>query len=142
SACRPRAFVATPATQCLMDEFVAANRRLWNEWTAINAGSAFYDVEQFKAGGVRLRSYELDEIGDLAGKDVLHLQCHFGLDTLSFARLGARVTGADFSERAVTAARDLSTDLGIEARFVLSDLHDLPNKLEGDFDVVYTSRGV
>jgi SAM-dependent methyltransferase len=75
--------------------------------------------------------------------DLLHLQCHFGIDTLSWARLGARVTGADFSEAAVTLARSVATEIGIDdARFVRSDLYDLPDVLDGDFDVVYTSRGV
>jgi SAM-dependent methyltransferase len=125
-----------------VDEYSESNRALWDEWTGIHLGSEFYDVDRFKEGGIRLREYELDEIGDVDGKDVLHLQCHFGLDTLSFARLGARVTGADFSERAIAAARALSSELGLEARFVLSDVYGLPNNLVGDFDVVYTSRGV
>jgi SAM-dependent methyltransferase len=121
---------------------LAANRRLWNEWTAINAASAFYDVESFKAGGVRLRAYELEEIGDVRGKELLHLQCHFGMDTLSWARLGARVTGADFSPAAVDRARRLAAELGLQARFVCAELSELPVVLEGQFDVVYTSRGV
>lgn len=125
-----------------VDEYVQANRRLWNEWTAINARSVFYDVESFKRGGVRLRPYEIDEVGDVEGKDLLHLQCHFGLDTLSWARLGARVTGADFSEEAVAMARSLAEETGLPARFVCSDLYELPSVLDGDFDVVYTSRGV
>jgi hypothetical protein len=87
-----------------MDEYSEANRALWDEWTGIHLGSAFYDVERFKEGGVRLRAYELEEIGEVAGKDVLHLQCHFGLDTLTWARLGARVTGVDFAERVIAHA--------------------------------------
>jgi 2-polyprenyl-3-methyl-5-hydroxy-6-metoxy-1,4-benzoquinol methylase len=125
-----------------VDEFVEANRRLWNEWAHVNAASAFYDVEAFKRGGVRLRSYEIEEIGDVAGKDLLHLQCHFGIDTLSWARLGARVTGADFSSEGIELARKLSEELDLPARFVCADLKDLPEELREDFDVVYTSRGV
>ena len=125
-----------------MDEFLAANRRLWNEWTAINATSAFYDVEAFKVGGVRLRPYELDEVGQVAGKDLLHLQCHFGLDSLSWARLGARVTGVDFSPAGIERARALAAELGMAATFVCSELGELPQHLAGDFDVVYASRGV
>src|SRR5215217_2515462 len=82
----------------------AANHALWEEWAAINYRSANYDVAGFKAGGSRLRPYEVEEVGDVAGKDLLHLQCHFGLDTLSWARLGARVTGVDFSEPAIQYA--------------------------------------
>lgn len=122
---------------------IRENNALWDEWTAIHAASAFYDLDGFKRGGLRLREDEIAEIGDVAGRDLLHLQCHFGIDTLSWARLGARVTGADFSGAAIELARSLADELGFpEARFVRSDLYDLPAVLEGDFDVVYTSRGV
>jgi ubiquinone/menaquinone biosynthesis C-methylase UbiE len=118
------------------------NESLWNEWTAIHARSAFYDLEGFKRGGVRLGPEEVAEIGDVRGKDLLHLQCHFGIDTLSWARLGARVTGADFSGAAVELARSLAVELGFpDARFVRSPLYELPSILEADFDIVYTSRG-
>lgn len=118
------------------------NNALWDEWTRIHETSAFYDLEGFKRGGVRLRPYEIDEIGPVDGQDVLHLQCHFGIDTLSWARLGARVTGADFSGAAIELARSVAVEIGHpEARFVQSDLYDLPNVLKGDFDLVYTSRG-
>jgi SAM-dependent methyltransferase len=74
---------------------------------------------------------------------LLHLQCHFGIDTLSWARLGAHVTGADFSQPAIDLAGTLAAELGFpDARFVRSDLYDLPEQLEGTFDIVYTSRGV
>jgi len=124
------------------EEFVEANRRLWNEWAPIHAASAFYDVERFKEGGIRLRPYELEEVGEVAGKDLLHVQCHFGLDTLSWARLGATVTGADFSQASIDLATGLAEELGIPARFVCADLAGLPSVLPGDFDVVYASRGV
>jgi SAM-dependent methyltransferase len=127
-----------------MDPHVAANKALWDEWTPIHVRSEFYDVEGWKAGRGRddLRPLLVEEVGDVAGKDLLHLQCHFGLDTLSWARRGARVTGADFSERAIEQARVLSADAGLDATFVVSDLADLPANLEGDFDVVFTSFGV
>jgi SAM-dependent methyltransferase len=121
----------------------AANRSLWEVWTRIHAAGEFYDLEGFKAGGVRIRPYEVDLVGDVTGKSLLHLQCHFGIDTLSWARLGARVTGADISPTAVELARSLAVELGFpDARFVESNLYDLPAVLEGQFDVVYTSRGV
>ena len=125
-----------------MDEYLEANRRLWDEWTDIHETSKFYDLESFKAGGIRLRDYEIAAVGDVTGKDLLHLQCHFGIDTLSWARLGARVTGADFSGKAIALARSLAAELGLDARFVQSNLYELPEALDGDFDVVYTSRGV
>jgi SAM-dependent methyltransferase len=121
----------------------AANRALWDTWTAIHATGEFYDLEGFKAGGIRLRPYEIETVGDVAGRSLLHLQCHFGIDTLSWARLGARVAGADLSPAAIDLARALADELGFpEARFVCSNLYDLPNVLEGPFDIVYTSRGV
>jgi SAM-dependent methyltransferase len=124
------------------EPYLASNRALWDEWAGVNARSAEYDLAGFRAGGVRLRDYELAEVGDVRGKRLLHLQCHFGIDTLSWARLGADVTGVDFSERAVALARDLAAELGIPATFVCCDVLDLPAHLDGAFDVVYTSRGV
>lgn len=121
---------------------MAANRALWEEWTAIHETSAFYDLDSFKAGGVRLRDYEIEEVGEVRGKKLLHLQCHFGIDTLSWARLGAVPTGVDFSERAVALARSLAAELGLDARFVHSNIYDLPDVLDERFGVVYTSRGV
>lgn len=123
-------------------EGLASNRALWDEWTGVHETSEFYDLATFKLGGVRLRDWEIDEVGEVAGRDLLHLQCHFGMDTLSWARLGARVTGADFSERAVALARDLAAELDTDAHFVCSDIYGLPEALEDTFDIVYTSRGV
>jgi SAM-dependent methyltransferase len=126
-----------------VDQAIRANNELWDEWTRIHQTSTFYDLEGFKRGGNRLRAYELDEIGPVDGLELLHLQCHFGLDTLSWARLGARVTGADFSGAAVKLARSVAAEIGFGgARFVQSDIYDLPNVLDGQFDLVYTSRGV
>ncbi len=125
------------------DEAIAANQRLWDIWTRIHAEGDFYDLAAFREGGIRIRDHELEMIGDVAGRSLLHLQCHFGIDTLSFARLGARVTGADLSPAAVELASSLAVDLGFpEARFVQSNLYDLPANLDGTFDIVYTSRGV
>ena len=125
------------------EDALRENNALWDEWTKIHESSAFYDLEGFKRGGIRLSTYELEEIGPVDGLDMLHLQCHFGIDTLSWARLGARVTGADFSQAAVNLATSISLEIGQpEARFVRSTIYDLPQVLEDDFDLVYTSRGV
>src|SRR5438876_5754403 len=124
-----------------MDEYRQSNRILWNNWAQIHVNSKLYDVEGFKAGKLSLKPIELEEVGDVAGKSLLHLQCHFGKDTLSWARLGATVTGADFSDRAIEMARNLASELGIPAKFVLSDLYGLPDVLQGEFDIVYTSYG-
>jgi SAM-dependent methyltransferase len=125
-----------------VDEYLESNRALWDEWAEVNAGSEFYGTLEFKAGRSKLRPYELEEVGPVEGKTLLHLQCHFGLDTLSWAREGAVVTGADFSPRALELARALAEELDIPATFVHSDLYELTGALEGEFDVVYTSRGV
>ncbi|MBN1430262.1 MAG: methyltransferase domain-containing protein [Anaerolineae bacterium] len=125
-----------------MEQYQAANRNLWNEWAAIHEQSPFYDVEGFKAGRVSLHRLEREEVGDVSGKSLLHLQCHFGLDTLSWARLGATVTGIDFSDKAIEIARRLSDELQIPATFVLSDVYRLPDVLSGQFDIVFTSYGV
>lgn len=120
-----------------------ANKALWEAWTAIHAEGSFYDLAGFRKGGIRLTDEEVEAVGDVRGKTLLHLQCHFGIDTLSWARLGATVTGADFSPAAIRLARELAADLGVaDARFVESNLYDLPATLAGEFDVVYTSRGV
>jgi len=125
------------------EPYIAANRAVWDEWTAIHETSAFYDLDAFRQGGVRLRPYEIEEIGPVEGQTLLHLQCHFGIDTLSWARLGARVTGADFSPVAIELASRLARELGFpDARFVRSTIDDLPGTLEDRFDVVYASRGV
>jgi SAM-dependent methyltransferase len=125
-----------------MDNYLLSNQGLWDEWTAINAGSKVYDLEGFKAGRNSLKALERQEVGDVQGKSLLHLQCHFGFDSLSWARLGAQVTGVDFSPQAVRLARSLSAELNVPARFVCSDLYALPEQLDEQFDVVFTSYGV
>ena len=89
-----------------------------------------------------LTPIEIDALGDVTGVSLLHLQCHFGLDTLSWARRGAEVTGVDFSARAIEFARALARELALPARFVQSDIYDLPAALQEEFDVVFTSYGV
>ncbi|HEX5588714.1 MAG TPA: class I SAM-dependent methyltransferase [Candidatus Limnocylindrales bacterium] len=127
-----------------MDEPLRTNQRLWDAWTKIHVPSAFYDVPSFRDGTrpIRVADYERDEVGSVEGRTLLHLQCHFGLDTLSWARLGATVTGVDFSREAIAAARALADEVGVAARFIESDVYALPGVLDEQFDVVYTSCGV
>ncbi|MBU0493865.1 MAG: class I SAM-dependent methyltransferase [Chloroflexi bacterium] len=125
-----------------MNDYIATNRSLWNGWAQLHAGSSFYDVDGFKAGRLSLMSVELEELGDVAGQTLLHLQCHFGQDTLSWARKGAQVTGADLSNEAIALARSLSRELDIPAEFICANIYDLPQILERQFDIVYTSYGV
>src|SRR6266576_5763952 len=120
----------------MIDKALRKNRELWDAWTKIHVDSEFYDVESFRNGErpIRVAEYELEEVGSVDGKTLLHLQCHFGLDTLSWARLGATVTGLDFSEEAIAAARTLAGDIGISATFVQSDLYRAPEILDEQFD--------
>jgi len=120
------------------------NRAYWDEATRVHLRGDVYGVETFKAGGCRLHHVEVEEVGDVQGKRLLQLQCHFGLDTLSWARRGAIVTGVDFSTESIAGARRLAADVAIRAEFVCSDLYDLPGVLASfhTFDVVYTSYGV
>src|SRR5215831_13782842 len=115
-----------------MDEYIDANRQLWDAWTRINLKSPFYDVDGFAAGGGGdLDTICLAGVGDVLGKSLLHLQCHFGMDTIRWARHGASVTGVDFSEEAVASARALAARMGVPATFVQSDVYELPSKLQG-----------
>ena len=120
------------------------NRVHWDESTRVHLRGNLYGVETFKAGGCRLHRVDVEEVGDVTGKRLLHLQCHFGLDTLSWARRGATVTGVDFSTESIAGACRLAADTGIQAEFVCSDLYELPRALLSfhSFDIVYTSYGV
>jgi len=129
----------------VLDEFLRANLASWDESVALHVASDLYDVAGFRVGRSSLSALELEELGPLVheGTTLLHLQCHFGLDTLSWARRGAVVTGADFSGEGIAAARALAAEVGLSARasFVRSDIEHLPEALQGTFDVVYTSWG-
>ncbi|HTN87142.1 MAG TPA: class I SAM-dependent methyltransferase [Sorangium sp.] len=124
-------------------EWFDANRAAWNERTRVHLASRFYDLASFRAGASSLKPIELEQVGDVRGKTLLHLQCHFGQDTLSWARQGARVTGLDLSDEAIKAARALAEELSLDARFVEANTYDAPAALGGEtFDIVFTSYGV
>ena len=125
-----------------MKRFTEANRRLWDARTPAHRKSEFYDVERFKGGATALKPLELEELGDVSGKSLLHLQCHFGQDSLDWVRRGAQVTGVDFSGKAIQAARSLASEMDLAADFVESDIMELPDNLAGSFDIVFTSYGV
>ena len=135
------------------NQYFKANKELWNQRTAVHKDSSFYDVAGFKAGKNVLTPIELNEVGDVTGKKMLHLQCHFGLDSLNWARLGAHVTGIDLSDVAIKEAKKLNDELGLNAKFICCNVYDLHPKntessetppLEGReaFDIVFTSYGV
>jgi len=101
-----------------------------------------YDLDGFLAGKNSLHRIELEKLGDVTGKRLLHLQCHFGLDTISWGRLGAKATGVDFSETAIELAREIAKKTGVDAEFVCSNVYDLRENLAGQYDIVFTSYGV
>lgn len=126
-------------------EYIEENRAHWNELAEHHPGTDFYDVETFLQGESTLRRLEREEL-DVAGKRLLHLQCHFGLDTLSWIRNEdvAHATGVDFAPTAIETARELRDRIGIardRARFIESDVYELSANLDDTFEVVYTSYG-
>ncbi|HNP20794.1 MAG TPA: class I SAM-dependent methyltransferase [Panacibacter sp.] len=124
------------------EQYFEANREGWNKRTLVHKDSAFYDVEGFKNGKTSLNKLELDELGNVNGKSLLHLQCHFGLDTLSWARAGAIVTGIDLSDEAIKTAQQLSKEANIPAEFICCNVYDVPQHITQTFDIVFTSYGV
>jgi len=125
-----------------MDVYYETNKRRWNELVKIHAQSAEYDLDGFLAGKTSLHRVELEALGNVAGKSLLHLQCHFGLDTISWSRLGAKATGVDFSETGIELARELAKRVGIDTQFICSNIYELPQILDAQFDIVFTSFGV
>ena len=128
------------------DDWHEANRARWDERVDIHMASDFYDLDAFRAGKDALRDFELAEVGDVSGRTLLHLQCHIGLDTLSWAGHGAaRVVGLDFSEPAVETARGLARDLRLppeRAAFVAADVYDAAEAVpDSSYDIVYTGVG-
>lgn len=123
------------------DRRMAVNRRMWDEAAPLHVASSFYDVPGFLRGASTLLPLEVDAMGPVRDRSLLHLQCHIGLDTLSWARLGARVTGVDYSAPALIAARRLARAARLPARFVRSDVYSAPRRLPEPFDIVYTGKG-
>lgn len=122
-------------------DYIAINQHLWNERAKVHFNSAFYDNASFIKGQNSLNPIELNLLGNIAGKKVLHLQCHFGQDSLSLARMGAEVTGVDFSDVAIMQAKSLARESQLEAQFICCDIYDLHKHLEDSFDIVFTSYG-
>src|SRR3989344_6189825 len=125
-----------------MDDYLKANKDRWDKLTSVHANSKYYDIEGFKNGKSNLMPLEIKEVGDVKDKTLLHLQCHFGMGTLSWVREGAIATGVDLSEESINLAKQLSKDINAPANFICSDIYDLPNVLNEKFDVVFTSYGV
>ncbi|WP_428659326.1 class I SAM-dependent methyltransferase [Runella sp.] len=121
--------------------YLEINKQSWNNRVEHHFKSDFYDVEGFLLGNTSLNEIELTLLGDIRGKSILHLQCHFGQDTISLARSGAKVTGVDLADKAIDTANKLAEMAKTEAAFICSDIYDLPNHLTDQFDIVFTSYG-
>ena len=122
--------------------YIEINKKLWNRKTEIHYNSDFYDVISFINGKDSLNPIDIKLLGDIKGKKILHLQCHFGLDTISLSRHGAYAIGVDFSEKAIEKAIKLNEQLGTNTKFIQSDIYKLFDILDEKFDIVYTSYGV
>jgi 2-polyprenyl-3-methyl-5-hydroxy-6-metoxy-1,4-benzoquinol methylase len=122
-------------------DYISINKVCWNTRTDHHIESEFYQLDAFIKGANSLNPIELDLLGDIKGKKILHLQCHFGMDSLSLARLGAEVVGVDLSDKAIDKAKELTNQLNLDARFICCDLYELPQHLNETFDIVFTSYG-
>ncbi|MBF6640987.1 class I SAM-dependent methyltransferase [Flavobacterium sp. J49] len=122
-------------------DYISINKATWNNKTDVHIASEFYDVEGFLKGKSTLNDIELSLLGDVTGKKILHLQCHFGQDTMSLARMGAKVTGLDLSDKAIERAREFAQKLNLDASFVCCDIYEAPNFINEKFDLVFTSYG-
>ncbi|MDY2587022.1 methyltransferase domain-containing protein [Winogradskyella aquimaris] len=124
------------------DNYFKTNKETWNKKVAIHAESNMYELEAFKAGKSSLMQYELEALGNVNGKSLLHLQCHFGQDTLSWARMGAECFGVDLSDEGIKLAKQLNDKLQLDAKFVCCNVLDTSKHISKRFDIVYTSYGV
>ena len=121
--------------------YFEVNKATWNQKVEAHTASDFYDLEGFTKGRSSLQSFELEALGDVNGKSLLHLQCHFGQDTLSWARMGAQCTGVDISDKGIAFAKALSKKIQTPARFVCCNVLDTSAHISEHFDIVYTSYG-
>ena len=122
--------------------YFKTNKATWNEKVKVHAESDMYDLEAFKKGKTSLKSYELDALGDVNGKSLLHLQCHFGQDTLSWSRMGVKCTGIDLSDDGIKLAKQLGEELKLDTDFVCCNVLDTSTYVKSTFDIVFTSYGV
>jgi SAM-dependent methyltransferase len=124
------------------DSYFKVNKATWNEKVKIHSQSKMYQLEDFKKGKSSLMPYEINALGDVKGNSLLHLQCHFGQDTLSWSRLGAKCVGVDLSDEGVALAKQLNTELNLDAQFVCCNVLDTSKYVKDTFDIVFASYGV
>lgn len=123
------------------DDYISINKHSWNNRTDAHLKSEFYDLNGFLKGNSSLNAIELNLLGNVQGKSILHLQCHFGQDSISLSRLGAEVTGIDFSDKAIENAKRISAETNSNVEFICCNLYELEKHLHKKFDIVYTSYG-
>ena len=123
-------------------KYFDTNKSTWNDKVKVHAKSDMYDLKAFKEGKSSLMTYELQALGDVKGKSLLHLQCHFGQDTLSWSRMGAKCVGVDLSDEGIKLAQNLNKELKLNAEFVCCNVLDTSVFIEDTFDIVFTSYGV
>jgi len=119
----------------------AHNEAFWDEVTPVHAASNYYRLADFIRGDDVLHDFIMEEVGDVSGLSMLHLQCHFGLDSLNWARMGAVVTGVDISGVSIERAGGLSLELDIPATFIQANVLEMGDRFDGQFDRVFTSIG-
>mgnify|MGYP000613281005 FL=1 len=124
------------------ESYFETNKATWNEKVKVHAKSDMYNLEAFKSGKSSLMSYEVDALGDVKDKTLLHLQCHFGQDTLSWSRLGVKCTGVDLSDEGIKLAKILNDELKLDAEFVCCNVLETSQFVKDTFDIVFTSYGV
>jgi SAM-dependent methyltransferase len=122
-------------------DYLKINKHSWNKRTEVHYKSEFYDNENFKITGNSLNEIELQFLKAIRGKKILHLQCHFGQDSISLSKLGAEVTGVDLSDVAIEKAENLAKEMGDGSRFICSDIYNLPNVHNEKYDMVFSSYG-
>ncbi len=123
-------------------DYLDLNKNLWDNRTKEHISSNFYDVEGFLAGDNKLNSIELELLGDVKGKTIIHLQCHFGVDTLCLARMGANVIGLDLSSESILQAKKLAEKANLPATFVQGNVLDAPKLITEKADIIFASYGV
>lgn len=121
------------------DKYLNFNKDAWNKRTPVHINSKFYNHEEFKYGKTSLNAIELNAIGDVKNKKILHLQCHFGQDSISLARMGAIVTAVDFSNIAIDTAKKIALEDEQVVEFIESDVLNL--NLSKEYDLVFSSYG-
>lgn len=122
-------------------EYFEVNKATWNEKVKVHSKSEMYGLESFKKGKSSLMQYEVKALGDVKGKSLLHLQCHFGQDTLSWNRLGAKCVGVDISNEGIKLAQQLNEELHLDAEFVCCNVLETSKYVKDKFDIVFTSYG-